>query len=41
VASSGRALVELSSAAVTRADIVLQWLRDLRQRLPFPVTSPR
>jgi serine/threonine-protein kinase len=40
VAPSGRILVERQPEADT-AVIMLQWLRELRQRLPLPVTSPR
>jgi DNA-binding winged helix-turn-helix (wHTH) protein/Tol biopolymer transport system component len=41
VAPSGRALVEHRLPGSDRAVIVLQWLRELRQRLPLPVTAPR
>jgi eukaryotic-like serine/threonine-protein kinase len=40
VAPSGRLLVERRPGPDT-AVIVLQWLRELRERLPLPVTAPR
>jgi hypothetical protein len=40
VAPSGRILIERQPGADT-AVIVLQWLRELRQRLPLPVNAPR
>ena len=40
VAPSGRVLVERRPPADT-AVLILQWLRELRERLPLPVTSPR
>jgi hypothetical protein len=40
VAPSGRLLIERQSGAET-AVIVLQWLRELRERLPQPVSTPR
>jgi eukaryotic-like serine/threonine-protein kinase len=41
IAANGRALVAERPAANGRALVVLQWLRELRQRLPPPVTAPR
>jgi DNA-binding winged helix-turn-helix (wHTH) protein/Tol biopolymer transport system component len=41
IAPSGRALVEHPLEGSDRAVIVLQWLRELRERLPIPVTAPR
>ena len=41
IAPSGRALVERAIDGSDRAIIVLQWLRELRERLPIPVTAPR
>lgn len=40
VAPSGRVLVERQPPAES-AVIVLQWLREVRERLPLPVNSPR
>jgi len=40
IAPSGRVLVERRPGADT-AVIVLQWIRELRERLPLPVTAPR
>ena len=40
VTPSGRVLVE-EHPATDRAVVVLQWLRELRQRLPLPVAAPR
>lgn len=41
VTPEGRVLLEQRSTAAGRALVVLQWLRELRQRLPLPVTAPR
>jgi serine/threonine-protein kinase len=41
ITNGGRALVVDPVPAGGRALVVLQWLRELRQRLPLPVTSPR
>jgi eukaryotic-like serine/threonine-protein kinase len=42
VTPSGRILIEEESpAGGDAAVVVLQWLRELRQRLPLPVTAPR
>ena len=42
VTPAGRALVAPPPPADQgRALVVLQWLRELRQRLPLPVTAPR
>jgi serine/threonine-protein kinase len=38
---SGRLLIEEWAAPSDRAVVVLHWLRELRQRLPLPVTAPR
>jgi hypothetical protein len=38
---SGRALVEEQPPTPDKVVVVLQWLRELRQRLPLPVTAPR
>jgi serine/threonine-protein kinase len=40
IAPDGRALVQEQPPA-SSAIVVLQWLRELRQRLPLPVTAPR
>jgi hypothetical protein len=40
VTPSGRYLMEYRENAVT-AHVVLEWLRELRQRLPLPVAAPR
>ena len=40
IAPSGRVLVERQPPSDT-AVIVLQWLRELRERLPLPVNTPR
>jgi serine/threonine-protein kinase len=41
VTPSGRLLIEERPVPTDRAVVVLQWLRELRQRLPLPVTAPR
>jgi DNA-binding winged helix-turn-helix (wHTH) protein/Tol biopolymer transport system component len=41
VTPSGRILIEDPPAGRDTAFIVLQWLRELRQRLSLPVTTPR
>jgi dipeptidyl aminopeptidase/acylaminoacyl peptidase len=41
VAPDGRLLVERLPPPADTAAVVLQWLRELRQRLPRPVTAPR
>ena len=41
IAPSGRILSAAHDAAPARALVVLQWLRELRERLPLPVTTPR
>jgi hypothetical protein len=41
VTPSGRILIEESPAGRDTARVVLQWLRELRERLPLPVTAPR
>lgn len=41
VTPSGRVLIEEPSGGRDTALVVLQWLRELRQRLPRPVTAPR
>ncbi len=41
VTPSGRMLIASSSDGTDRAFVILQWLRELRQRLPLPVSSPR
>ena len=41
VAGSGRVLIAEPALAEGRALVVLQWLRELRQRLPLPLTAPR
>jgi serine/threonine-protein kinase len=41
IASSGRALLADRRGSGGRALVVLQWLRELRQRLPPPVTAPK
>jgi hypothetical protein len=40
VTPSGRVLVERRAPA-DAAVLVLQWLRELRERLPLPVNAPR
>ena len=41
ITGTGRALLAASAPPNGRALVVLQWLRELRQRLPLPVTAPR
>ena len=41
VAPSGRMLVQRATPHLDRALIVLGWLRELRQRIPLPLTAPR
>jgi Tol biopolymer transport system component len=41
ITPAGRALVSERQPGAGRALVVLQWLRELRQRLPLPVTAPR
>ena len=41
VTPSGRLLIEEPPGGRDTALVVLQWLRELRQRLPRPVTAPR
>jgi Tol biopolymer transport system component len=41
VAPSGRLLLEQQPAASQNAVIVLQWLREIRQRLPAPIPASR
>jgi len=41
ISSRGRLLVQEESAPPGTALVVLQWVRELGQRLPLPVTSPR
>ena len=41
IAPSGRILSVARTEAPARALIVLQWLRELRERLPLPVAAPR
>ena len=41
ITPAGRALLSNHSPGAPRAVVVLQWLRELRQRLPLPVTAPR
>ena len=41
VTPTGRVLFARPQPAPDRALVVLQWLRELRQRLPLPVTAPR
>jgi eukaryotic-like serine/threonine-protein kinase len=41
VTPSGRILVEDHSPGGENALVILQWLRELRQRLTLPVTAPR
>ena len=41
VTPAGRVLAARGPAAADRGLIVLQWLRELRQQLPLPVTAPR
>lgn len=41
VTPAGRVLLAQPANASPRALVVLQWLRELRQRLPPPVTAPR
>lgn len=41
VTPTGRMLIEEDPPGGERALVVLEWLRELRQRLPLPVTAPR
>ncbi len=41
IAPGGRLLVEQPSHLPDRAVVILQWLQELRQRLPLPVRTPR
>ena len=41
VTPSGRILTEDQPSSGDPARVVLHWLRELRQRLPLPVTAPR
>ena len=41
VAPNGRLLIERQPVTPDAALVILQWLRELRQRLPAPVTAPR
>jgi len=41
VTPAGRVLVAASADGTDRALVVVQWLRELRQRLPLPVAVPR
>jgi serine/threonine-protein kinase len=41
VTPSGRMLIEEPPSNPDTALVILQWLRELRQRLPIPVTAPR
>lgn len=41
VAGDGRFLVDQQPVTSDRAMVVMGWLRELRQRLPAPVTAPR
>jgi hypothetical protein len=41
VSAAGRPLVERTPAAAERALVVVGWVRELRQRVPAPVTTPR
>jgi serine/threonine-protein kinase len=41
VTPSGRMLIEDQPPGADTALVTLQWLRELRQRLPIPVTAPR
>lgn len=41
VTPSGRILADDQPSTGAAALVVLQWLRELRQRLPLPVTAPR
>ena len=41
ISNTGRALLTDTLASGGRALVVLQWLRELRQRLPPPVTAPK
>jgi Tol biopolymer transport system component len=41
VAPNGRLLVERQPLPVDGATVILQWLRELRQRSPLPVNAPR
>jgi eukaryotic-like serine/threonine-protein kinase len=41
VGPTGRVLVERQAVALDSGIVVLQWLREMRQRLPAPVTAPR
>jgi len=40
VTPAGRVLVRFQPAPST-AIVILQWLRELRERMPQPVTAPR
>lgn len=41
VTPTGRLLVEDQASGGDVALVILQWLRELRQRLTLPVTAPR
>jgi serine/threonine-protein kinase len=41
IAPDGRILIARDLAAPDRAIVALEWLRDVRQKLPPPVTAPR
>ena len=41
VAPGGRLLIERQPPSQESATVVLQWLREVRQKLPVPVTAPR
>lgn len=41
VAPSGRVLMDRQPFSLDSGIVVLQWLREMRQRLPAPVSSPR
>jgi eukaryotic-like serine/threonine-protein kinase len=41
IAPSGRLLVEQQPQPLDDATVILQWLRELRERFPLPVNAPR
>jgi DNA-binding winged helix-turn-helix (wHTH) protein/Tol biopolymer transport system component len=41
VTPDGRVLIERQPPALDAAVVVLQWLREVRERLPLPVAAPR
>jgi Tol biopolymer transport system component len=41
VSPEGRLLIEREPPSLDSAIVVLQWMREVRERLPLPVASPR